>query len=212
MRVSFLSSLANLLFPPSEAVEAAHTLSTEQILAQLRVEYAAAHRTYTALHYSVPSVRALIRANKYYNDRHSEEILASVLGDLLQAVLEEEELALQGRPVLVVPTPTAPARARTRGRHQVKALCVRAELPDGVIYADVLQRANRVSQIEVPKEVRERNIAGAFSVPENARATVAGKNVLVVDDVSETGATMNDMHRALREAGAHVVIGVALAK
>ncbi len=76
----------------------------------------------------------------------------------------------------------------------------------------MLQRANRVSQIEVPKEVRELNIAGAFSVPDSTRAKVAGKNVLVVDDVSETGATMKDMHRALYEAGAHLVIGVALAK
>lgn len=212
MRVSFLSSLLTLFFPLSETVEAARMVSKERLFENVRLEYAPGHRTYTVLHYSDPSVRALIRANKYYNDRHSEEILASVLGDLLQAVLEEEELALQGRPVLVVPTPTAPARTRTRGRHQVKALCVRAELPEGAIYADVLQRANRVSQIEVPKEVRERNIAGAFSVPGHLCAQVSGKNVLVVDDVSETGATMKDMHRALREAGAHVVIGVALAK
>lgn len=212
MRVSFLSSLLTLFFPLSETVEAARMVSKERLFENVRLEYAPGHRTYTVLHYSDPSVRALIRANKYYNDRYSEGLLALVLGDLIQAVAEERALELRGRPLVIVPTPTAPERARKRGRHQVKALCVRAELPESVIYADVLQRANRVSQIEVPKEVRERNIAGAFSVPDSTRAKVAGKNVLVVDDVSETGATMKDMHRALYEAGAHLVIGVALAK
>lgn len=212
MRVSFLSSLLSLFFPLPEAVVVARSRSAEQVLVAVHIEYAEAHRTYTALHYSDPGVRALIRGNKYYNDQHSEQVLSIVLGDLLQAVIEEEALTLQGRPLLIVPTPTAPERARRRGRHQVKALCRRAALPQSVTYADVLLRANRTSQIDVPKGARERNIAGAFSVPDHLRAQVAGKNVLVVDDVSETGATMKDMHRALYEAGAQVVIGVALAR
>jgi predicted amidophosphoribosyltransferase len=57
---------------------------------------------------------------------------------------------------------------------------------------------------------RRRNVLGAFKVPERAR--VAGRNILLVDDVLTTGATAEAASRALKRAGAAKVRILALAR
>ncbi len=57
---------------------------------------------------------------------------------------------------------------------------------------------------------RRRNVQGAFRVPEPA--LVAGRNILVVDDVLTTGATAEACARALKRAGAAKVQILALAR
>ena len=49
---------------------------------------------------------------------------------------------------------------------------------------------------------RRRNVAGVFAVPSRWRDRVAGKRVLLVDDVLTTGATAEGCARALKAAGA----------
>lgn len=59
---------------------------------------------------------------------------------------------------------------------------------------------------------RQNNLIGAFIVPAAQRANIAGKRVVLVDDVVTTGATMAAAARALHRAGVAAVIGVALAR
>jgi predicted amidophosphoribosyltransferase len=57
---------------------------------------------------------------------------------------------------------------------------------------------------------RRRNVLGAFRVPDPAR--VAGRRVLLLDDVLTTGATAEACARALKRAGAESVHVLALAR
>lgn len=59
---------------------------------------------------------------------------------------------------------------------------------------------------------RRRNVAGAFAVPERLRDRLAGKRVLLVDDVLTTGATAHACARALKAAGAVAVDVAVIAK
>jgi predicted amidophosphoribosyltransferase len=59
---------------------------------------------------------------------------------------------------------------------------------------------------------RLKNVASVFSVPAATRAFVAGKNILVVDDVLTTGATVSACAKALLRAGAANVSVVTLAR
>ncbi|ABR61340.1 ComF family protein [Sinorhizobium medicae] len=68
---------------------------------------------------------------------------------------------------------------------------------------DVLRRTKRTSrQVGLGARAREANVRGAFSVPEGLRREVAGKRIVLVDDVYTTGATVTAAARALKRAGA----------
>lgn len=69
------------------------------------------------------------------------------------------------------------------------------------------------SQVGLSRSERERNVAGAFAVPARSVPAIAGKAVLLIDDVITTGATASAAARALKRAGAARVdvLAVALA-
>ena len=59
---------------------------------------------------------------------------------------------------------------------------------------------------------REHNVAGGFHVPERRMAQVAGRRILLVDDVVTTGAMLEGCARALKQAGAARVDVAVLAR
>lgn len=68
------------------------------------------------------------------------------------------------------------------------------------------------SQVGLSKAQRGENLQGAFRVPAEARARLAGRRVLLVDDVLTTGATANAASRALLRGGAKRVDVLAFAR
>jgi len=135
--------------------------------------------------------------------------LARGLGTIL-AVWAENETRLEGSEV-IIPVPLHPQKLAARGYNQ-------AELMAGPLTAflrrplrcDVLQRIKpTVSQSKLSRRARKENMEGAFSVV-NCSA-VAGKEVLLIDDIRTTGYTLSAAARALLLAGADRVKVLSLA-
>jgi predicted amidophosphoribosyltransferase len=68
------------------------------------------------------------------------------------------------------------------------------------------------SQVGLTRTQRGDNLQGAFRVPPDAKPHVAGKRILLVDDVVTTGATANACSRALLRAGASAVDVLSFAR
>jgi ComF family protein len=77
-----------------------------------------------------------------------------------------------------------------------------------VLKKAVKKRRETPAQNTLGRKERMRNLKGAFS----ANMDLTGKIVLVVDDVFTTGATINEVARALKEAGAKEVRGITAAR
>lgn len=202
----------DLLFPPHDDQRITGTLPQESLFSFYTFRKNATG-AYTALPYREIAVRAVIRANKYYRVRHATRLLSEILATLLTDTYDEESLVLGVRPLLV-PIPSSRTTLLSRGYNQVEVICKQLPAPffETVEYAPiVLKRHARKSQAHVPHDGRAKNIAGAFFVRENTKDKIAGKSVILVDDVTETGSTLRDATRALYEAGATTVVTVALA-
>lgn len=134
--------------------------------------------------------------------------LAAPLGQLLGSYLQREPLSVD----VLVPVPLHSSRERDRGYNQSALLAAelgkRCGLP---VVSDCLVRLRHTKpQVRTAGALeRQRNLAGAFGCLDRRLADL---RVLLIDDVCTTGATLSSCAIALREAGASLVWGLALAR
>jgi predicted amidophosphoribosyltransferase len=76
----------------------------------------------------------------------------------------------------------------------------------------LVRRRSTVSQGGKSGDGRRTNVAGAFAVPARWRSKVAGRRILLVDDVLTTGATAESCALALKVAGAACVDVAVIAR
>lgn len=144
------------------------------------------------------TLRDVLHALKYERRRS----LARPLGALMRAAGAEVLLNADG----VVPVPLHLFRQYARGFNQASELARHLGMP----VLPVLRRTrSTVTQTELPELERHANVRGAFAV----RASVPANSVLVVvDDISTTGATLDACAQVLLDAGAKEVRGLTAAR
>jgi ComF family protein len=109
--------------------------------------------------------------------------------------------------------PIHPRRERERGYNQAELLAREIAAATGLPLLDALERARtaapswRLGRVE-----RKAELAGAYAPRPGAEALVAGKRVLLIDDVAATGTTLEACAAALRSAGAADAAGYAFAR
>ncbi len=113
---------------------------------------------------------------------------------------------------LLIPVPLHIKRLRERGFNQslllAQKLGKKYRLP--VSFSLLKRRKFTLTQTGLNKKERGKNIKGAFAVLD--RQKVSGKNIILIDDVYTTGATINECAKVLLKAGAEQVAVLTLAR
>ncbi|HPU20115.1 MAG TPA: ComF family protein [Alicycliphilus sp.] len=134
---------------------------------------------------------------------------ATALAALMRQTPGAQELLEQADWVL--PVPLAPGRLRHRGYNQ--ALLLARRLAGAHVRPDLLLRTREAeAQAQLTRAQRLRNLRGAFVLEPLRAQQLAGRRVLLVDDVMTTGATLHAAAAPLREAGVAHVGALVLAR
>lgn len=161
-------------------------------------------RARAAAHYS-GEMRSLVHKLKYADRQDVRVLLGRWLCDTAQELLPGADV--------IVPVPLSRWRLLWRQFNQAAVLARELSRHTDIAMDPLLLTRARTtrSQVGLTRDQRRRNVAGAFAVTRGARRRLAGKNVLLVDDVVTTGATVEACARALKRAGAARVDVLALA-
>ncbi len=114
---------------------------------------------------------------------------------------------------IIAPVPLHKRRYNWRGFNQAfllsKNIATKFNLP---VYEDaIIRKRNTKPQTKIKlMEERKKNIKGAFSCPDNN--LIKNKNIIIVDDVCTTSATLNECAIELKKAGAKSVWGLVITR
>lgn len=165
--------------------------------------------------YRHPSIKKSVWLLKYKGKRPIASVFAEVMYGRIIEELADLSVMENFREPLLVPIPLSKARYRERGFNQAELICRKlAELDgeknfkleknvlikpkDGVHQAKIENRAERI-----------KNMVGSFATANEEK--VKGRNIILVDDVITTGATLSEAKKVLRNAGARKIIAFTIA-
>lgn len=149
--------------------------------------------------------KELVQNLKYQERLDLAEPLASLMAE------KSRKAKLHKTLELIVPVPLHPAREKERGYNQSLCLAQSIARKLGLPLADavLIRQSYLKTQTGLSRLERAANISKAFRVID--RAKIRQKNILLVDDIITTGATLSACAAALKEGGARLVCGVTWA-
>jgi ComF family protein len=194
-----VSPLCPLCGIPFAGVGTDHICGSCQIRAP-HFDYARAHLLYEG------AGRDLIHAFKYSYKTHLRRPLGLLLLEGLEGFLRDQAADL------LIPVPLHRTRLRSRGFNQAQLLCAMVSerlsipvMPDGLARTRPTQ-----PQVELSALERRNNVKGAFAVRHPVQ--VAGRRILLLDDVMTTGSTVDECAGELKKCGATLVTVVTVAR
>lgn len=165
-----------------------------------------------AADYSKNLTVRIVKALKYRFARH----VAFDMGELMASHLKSrlKRLKLTKDSTIIVPIPLHSKRLRWRGFNQADLLASHIATKLSLPYqSDVLQRLKSTApQADIEdRQSRIANMKDMFAIADHS-LDLKDKIIVLVDDVSTTGSTLDNAARVLKSAGAKCVIGFVFAR
>ncbi|MDP3999721.1 MAG: ComF family protein [bacterium] len=159
-----------------------------------------------ATNYDNDSIRTLLKLFKFKKWQR----LQRPLGEILVSYLRNLDLDI--RNFTVVPIPLHEDREKERGFNQAKLI---AKIVADFYKLDLTEPIQRIKNTKTQSlaknhEERAQNVINCFAV--NYPELIVGKNILLVDDVHTSGATIREAAKTLKSAGAKKIIALVIAK
>lgn len=166
------------------------------------------------LPYKNEIVRNALVELKMYKNVRIVRLLAAITYDYLAEELSELSLFENFSNPLLVPVPMTRKDKRKRGWNQCELLAREISRVDRSLFMDfscdaLVKIRQTDDQVGKDKGERALNLVNSFAV--SRQEAVRGRNVIVLDDIITTGSTLGEARRALLQAGARVVVCVAVA-
>lgn len=182
-------------------------------------------KIFSVFSYESPVTKKLIWSLKY---KRSLDIAPLVAPYLIETIIEELSDKLipvgyeQTPTITLLPVPLSRARSRSRGYNQAEELAkAMIQLhPEQFVLANKLVKKIKDTPSQVSLKNRQQrlnNLKGAFQINQeelrrlNQNYNLAEKIIVIIDDVSTTGATIEEIRKILKQHKLPHVYGLVLA-
>ena len=172
-------------------------------------ELVGALHAFSVANYSDKLIQKALKVFKYGFVRDMAGPLAEVVRTYIDNIPVISSGFLRGGPLLV-PVPLHKKRLNWRGFNQSEILAKKISETYGLEVRNVLIRnKNRKPQADIEdRESRMNNIVDSFECPAN----INGRNIVLVDDICTTGATLNECAKVLAANGARKISALVIAR
>lgn len=168
--------------------------------------------------YRHPPIKEAIRLIKYKGKRRLIVPLAEILHGRMIEELSELKIMENFQKPILIPIPLSRKRRRERGFNQAELICQELvkinnlnQNTDWKLEKDVLIKCKDTEHQARIKERQDRlkNLSGSFAVKNSEK--IKSYNIILIDDVTTTGATLVEAKKVLKKAGVRKVIAFTLA-
>lgn len=188
----------SIIAPPSRCFLCHKATSQHQVCASCRRK-SGLHHVWVAAEYDETAKR-LIHKLKFARAQAAASVLAEIMAETLPDLPGE---------MVITHVPTANKRVRTRGYDQSKLIAKSLARRRGWQYQELLLRSGSSRQVGSSRKDRLVQLRDAFK-PKHR--DLEGENVLLVDDVTTTGATLQMAAKTIKSTGARQVSAVVFAQ
>jgi len=202
---NFFALCLDALFPLSNRVRKVQALKAEDFKAEPLMQNPFGVPITSLLSFNDSRVRMLIHALKFEASHHAASIASDIVADFLIEEIADEKV-FSDKKLFLVPVPLGKVRERERGRNQS------ARITDTLSDTLAIQTAphllvrvrETLPQTTLKRKERLQNVQGAFSVPSEYLPEVKDAHIILIDDVTTTGATLSEAAKPLLSVGASV--------
>ena len=151
--------------------------------------------------------KTLLQDFKYRDKTHLAPYLSLLMYNIAGDILKDADL--------LIPVPLHKKRLLSRLYNQSSLLCAHLSKLSNIAFEPngLIKHQNTKPQTGLSKKKRLKNVKNAFKINESKLNQIAGKNIILIDDVITTGATINACTKELLNNGkANKVSVISLAR
>ena len=223
-KMNFLNNILDIIFPVKCLVcgQRGADLCIKCLANSPIAERESAKWVFSLFDYRHPPIKKALWLFKYKGKKRLASIFAEVMYDKIVEELSELSVMENFRDPILIPIPLSKKRYRERGYNQTELICKKLIKINNLRPGVDMQLENNI--LIKPKETehqarihnrRERleNIIGSFAIKntkENSEL-IKNRNIILIDDITTTGATLAEAKKTLKKEGVRKVIAFTVA-
>ena len=219
----FFNTILDIIFP-TKCLSCGQTgtdLCLTCLLESPPAENENANWIFSIYNYHHPPIKKALQLFKYKNKKRLANIFAEVVYEKILEELSELSVMENFREPLLIPIPLSPKRYHERGYNQAQLICEELvkinnlrKMIDWRLENNILIKPKETEHQARIKDrnIRLKNIIDSFAIKNTESANlIKNKNIILIDDVTTTGATLTEARKILKQAGARKVIAFTVA-
>ncbi|MBI2627456.1 ComF family protein [Candidatus Nomurabacteria bacterium] len=216
----FLNTILDLVFPVKciSCGQAGSDLCIKCLSESPAAERESAKWIFPIYDYRHPPIKKALLLFKYKRKKRLASIFAKVIYEKILEELSELSVMENFREPILIPIPLSKKRRRERSYNQAELICrelirinslrekIAMQLENNILIKP--QETKHQARIENRAE-RLKNIIGSFAIKNGE--LLKNKNIILIDDITTTGATLSEARKILKQSGVKKIIAFTVA-